>query len=104
MAQGKNKKNYGKKGQKKKVIDPLSRKEWYQLRAPAPFQAGGFGYTCANRTMGLSNSFNLFQKRLKTVSKGELSLLSNLILLQIKILLLGEKSSSLLMKPKARML
>ena len=38
MAQGKNKKNY-KKGQKKKIIDPLSKKEWFQLRAPAPFQA-----------------------------------------------------------------
>lgn len=39
MAQGKNKKNYGKKGQKKKVVDPMSRKEWFQLKAPAPFQA-----------------------------------------------------------------
>ena len=38
MAQGKNKKNY-RKGQKKKIIDPLSKKEWFQLRAPAPFQA-----------------------------------------------------------------
>jgi len=26
MAQGKNKKNFGKKGQKKKTVDPLSRK------------------------------------------------------------------------------
>jgi len=26
MAQGKNKKNFGKKGQKKKVVDPMSRK------------------------------------------------------------------------------
>lgn len=54
MAQGKNKKNYGKKGQKKKVVDSLSRKEWFELKAPAPFQAESFGYTCANRTQGLS--------------------------------------------------
>lgn len=26
MAQGKNKKNFGKKGQKKKIVDPMSRK------------------------------------------------------------------------------
>jgi len=26
MAQGKNKKNFGKKGMKKKVVDPMSRK------------------------------------------------------------------------------
>ena len=53
MAVGKSKKTY-KKGQKKKVVDPLSRKEWFQLRAPAPFQAESFGWTCANRTQGLS--------------------------------------------------
>ena len=53
MAQGKSKKQY-KKGQKKKIVDPLSKKEWYQLRAPAPYQAESFGWTCANRTQGLS--------------------------------------------------
>ena len=58
MAQGKSKKNYGKKGQKKKIVDPLSRKEWFQLRAPAPFQAESFGYTCANRTQGLRKYLN----------------------------------------------
>ena len=54
MAQGKSKKNYGKKGQKKKVVDSLSRKEWFELKAPAPFQSESFGFTCANRTQGLS--------------------------------------------------
>ena len=29
LTQGKSKKNYGKKGQKKKVVDSLSRKEWF---------------------------------------------------------------------------
>jgi small subunit ribosomal protein S3Ae len=53
MAQGKNKKNFGKKGMKKKVVDPLSRKEWFELKAPAPFQSESFGFTCANRTQGL---------------------------------------------------
>ena len=54
MAQGKSKKVYGKKGQKKKVVDSLSRKEWFELKAPAPFQSESFGFTCANRTQGLS--------------------------------------------------
>jgi len=58
MAQGKSKKNYGKKGQKKKVVDSLSRKEWFELKAPAPFQSESFGFTCANRTQGLSTPNN----------------------------------------------
>ena len=63
MAVGKSKKTY-KKGQKKKVVDPLSKKEWFQLRAPAPFQAESFGWTCANRTQGLSNISLHFRKSL----------------------------------------
>jgi len=62
MAQGKSKKQYGKKGQKKKVADPLSRKEWFELKAPAPFQSESFGYTCANRTQGLSKSSSTQKK------------------------------------------
>ena len=62
MAQGKNPKNFGKKGQKKKTVDPLSRKQWFELRAPAPFQSEHFGYTCANRTQGLSNTKAYFRK------------------------------------------
>ena len=61
MAVGKSKKTY-KKGQKKKIVDPLSKKEWFQLRAPAPFQAESFGWTCANRTQGLSNISLQFRK------------------------------------------
>ncbi len=62
MAQGKNKKNFGKKGGKKKTTDSLSRKEWFQLRAPAPFQPESFGYTCANRTQGLSKYYLILRK------------------------------------------
>lgn len=62
MAQGKSKKSYGKKGQKKKVVDSLSRKEWFELKAPAPFQSESFGFTCANRTQGLSTFFDYHRK------------------------------------------
>ena len=68
MAQGKSKKTYGKKGQKKKLVDPLTKKEWFQLRAPAPFQAESFGYTCANRTQGLRNYSIQFRQGLRQYS------------------------------------
>jgi ribosomal protein S3AE len=90
MAQGKSKKQYGKKGQKKKVIDPISRKEWFELKAPAPFQSESFGYTCANRTQGLSNPL-LNQKRSKIASREESSLRCRLILLLTKTVSTGEK-------------
>lgn len=52
MAQGKNKK-LGKKGAKKKTVNPLSRKEWFELRAPVPFKSESFGFTCANKSQGM---------------------------------------------------
>ena len=73
MAQGKNKKNFGKKGQKKKTVDPLSRKEWFQLRAPAPFQAESFGFTCANRTQGLKKVEDSVRGRVVTANQADLA-------------------------------
>ena len=56
MAIGKNKKlGKGRKGGKKKYVDPMSRKEWYDFKAPYPFDAANFGKTCINRTTGTSN-------------------------------------------------
>ena len=53
MAIGKNKKLSKKgKGLKKKTIDPLSRKEWFDLSAPMPFKSGSFGKTLVNKTSG----------------------------------------------------
>lgn len=61
MTQGKNpglKAGGGKKGVKKRTIDPLSRKEWYDFRAPIPFSSKSFGKTLVTKSSG--NSKNLF--------------------------------------------
>ncbi len=51
MAIGKNKK-MGKKGAKKKAVDPFTRKEWYDVVAPAVFHKRHVGKTVVNRTQG----------------------------------------------------
>jgi len=51
MAIGKNKRKPH-KGAKKKITDPFSRKEWYHIRAPAPFQNSLAGRTCVNKSSG----------------------------------------------------
>ena len=51
MAAGKNKKLGKKKGAKKRT-DPFLRKEWYDLKAPAPFTKRTFGMTTVTKTTG----------------------------------------------------
>jgi len=60
MAIGKNKRlSKGKKGGKKKIIDPLSRKEWFDFKAPPPFESLSFGKTLITKTQGTSKSKKL---------------------------------------------
>jgi len=42
----------GKKGQKKKIVDPFARKDWYDIKAPAVFVNRNVGKTPVNRTAG----------------------------------------------------
>ena len=65
MAVGKNKRltKGGKKGQKKKIVDPFTRKEWYDVRAPVMFNTRGICKTPVNKTAG---------KRLSEKREGEL--------------------------------
>ena len=44
MAVGKNSNKAGKKGGKKKAVDPFSRKEWYDIRAPSMFTNRNVGF------------------------------------------------------------
>jgi small subunit ribosomal protein S3Ae len=52
MAIGKSKKTYKTKKGGKRVLDPLSRKEWYDFKAPVPFNTKSFGKTLVTRTTG----------------------------------------------------
>jgi len=53
MAIGKSKK-IGRKGNKKRLIDPLTRKEWFDFKAPNPFSTKSFGKTLVTKTTGTS--------------------------------------------------
>ncbi|KAL1775407.1 40S ribosomal protein S3a-like isoform X2 [Sigmodon hispidus] len=54
MEVGKNKclKKGGKKGAKKKVVDPFSKKDWYDVKALAMFNIRNMGKTLVTRTQG----------------------------------------------------
>jgi len=52
MAVGKNKRLSKRKGTKKKAIDPFTRKEWYDVKAPSMFTVRNVGKTLVTRTTG----------------------------------------------------
>merc|ERR1712226_1132130 len=53
MAVGKNKKLQKKgKGNKKRPVDPMTRKEWFDVKAPSSFNVRQVGKTLCNKTIG----------------------------------------------------
>ncbi|CEF68014.1 40S ribosomal protein S3a [Strongyloides ratti] len=72
MAVGKNKK-MGKKGAKKKIIDPFTRKEWYDIKAPSMFTTRQVGKTFINKTQGTKIASEGLKGRVFEVSLGDLN-------------------------------
>jgi len=72
MAIGKSKKQYKKKGAKKKS-DPFLRKEWYDLKAPAPFTKRVFGKTVVTKTTGTRIASDQLKGRVVETSLADLN-------------------------------
>jgi len=73
MAVGKNKKlGKARKGSRKKVTDPFSKKEWYDVRAPSVFPTKTIGKTIVTKTTGTKVARDGLLGRLFEVSLGDL--------------------------------
>merc|ERR1712177_207874 len=74
MAVGKNKglKIGGKKGAKKKIVDPFTRKDWYDIKAPSVFKVRQVGKTLVNRTAGTKIASDGLKGRVYEVSLADL--------------------------------
>jgi len=74
MAVGKNKglSKGGKKGAKKKIIDPFTRKDWYDVKAPSIFKVRQVGKTLVNRTQGTRIASEGLKGRVFEVSLADL--------------------------------
>eukprot|EP01117_Protostelium_nocturnum_P010902 TRINITY_DN3936_c0_g1_i1.p1 TRINITY_DN3936_c0_g1~~TRINITY_DN3936_c0_g1_i1.p1 ORF type:complete len:258 (+),score=78.99 TRINITY_DN3936_c0_g1_i1:85-858(+) len=72
MAVGKNKGLKIKKGAKKKIVDPFTRKEWYDVKAPSTFNATNVGKTTVNKTAGTKIASDSLKGRVLEVNLADL--------------------------------
>ncbi|ERE82064.1 40S ribosomal protein S3a-like protein [Cricetulus griseus] len=62
----------GKKGAKKKVVDPFSKKDWYNVKAPAMFNIRNIGKTLVTRTQETKIAADGLKGRVFEVSLADL--------------------------------
>ena len=74
MAVGKNKclAKGGKKGAKKKVVDSFSKKDWYDVKAPAMFNIRNIGKTLVTRIQGSKMASNDLKSHVFEVGLADL--------------------------------
>ncbi|CAA7041196.1 unnamed protein product [Microthlaspi erraticum] len=73
MAVGKNKRiSKGRKGSKKKLVDPFSKKDWYDVKAPSSFTQRNVGKTLVSRTQGTKIASEGLKHRIFEVSLADL--------------------------------
>lgn len=62
----------GKKGAKKKIVDPFTKKDWYDIKAPSIFKVRDVGKTLVNRTQGTRIASDGLKGRVYEVSLADL--------------------------------
>jgi len=72
MAVGKNKKLGKKRKGTRKIADPFSKKEWYDIKAPSSFAIRQVGKTVVTKTQGTKNSKDSLMGRVFESSIGDL--------------------------------
>eukprot|EP01128_Nolandella_sp_AFSM9_P010182 TRINITY_DN69_c0_g1_i2.p2 TRINITY_DN69_c0_g1~~TRINITY_DN69_c0_g1_i2.p2 ORF type:complete len:262 (+),score=79.97 TRINITY_DN69_c0_g1_i2:46-831(+) len=72
MALGKNKRR-PKKGSKKRIVDPFTRKDWYEVKVPGIFKVTNIGKTFVNQTSGKILASDGLKGRVFRCSLGDLN-------------------------------
>ncbi|KAG0203029.1 ribosomal 40S subunit protein S1B, partial [Mortierella sp. NVP41] len=54
-------------------VDPFTRKDWYDIKAPSTFEVRNVGKTLVNRTQGMKNANDALKGRVLEISLADLN-------------------------------